>query len=157
MNKYLMLSAAALLGTSAPAFAADPPGTHRIHFYNNNGGSYCDGMSFFKSPYQAAPIILGAHLQSGCGEADDEVAGKQSKTTVTLVADWISQTGLLWTISRPIQTGGTWTAWACPQGSTCFEVNSGVYHLGYEAGRGHSVATTARVAEMIAKRKAAAR
>ena len=157
MNKYLMMSAAALLGSAAPGFAAHPSGTHAIHFGTSNGGTYCDGMSFYKSPYSGAPIELGTHLLSGCGETDTEVAGKGSKTQFTLVEGWISNTTFVYDISKPIKNGGAWVVYICPNGSTCFFGNSGTYALGYQPAKGIRQSTTARVGAMIAERKAARR
>jgi hypothetical protein len=58
-------------------------------------------------------------------------------------------------ISKPISNGGAWDLWFCYNGTTCVEANSGVYKKGFPGSGASHVPTTARVAEMIAQRKAA--
>jgi hypothetical protein len=157
MNKYLMLTAAALVGTAIPALAKQHEQIYTIQFGTSNGGSYCDGMSFYKSPYSGAKIELGMHLQTGCGTANTEVAGKQNKKTVNLVDNWQGPTTFLYEISRPIKNGGTWALWICQEGTSCFEDNSGTYKLGYNAAMSNRPKTSAKIAEIIAARKAASR
>ncbi|MGH6887587.1 MAG: hypothetical protein ACREHF_00040 [Rhizomicrobium sp.] len=157
MNKYLAMSAAALLGSTLPAAAGQLSQAHRIHFATSNGGSYCDGMLFYKSPYAGANIALGSHLYSGCGSTNAPVAGKMHASKVVLVENWQGEPPvLLYDISKPIRNGGTWSSWACYSGTSCSELNSGTYKLGYTAQRVGRASTTARLSEIIAARKAAA-
>jgi hypothetical protein len=155
MNRYLMITAAALLGGTAQAFAGEPSRTQTIHFLSSNGSSYCDGMSFYKSPVVDA-IYFGTHILTECGESNTQVVGGANKRGVGLVEDFGSSTSFLYDISKPIRKGGTWTLWDCQSG-TCFEGNSGTYDLGPPSKSGKHVATTTKLAEMIAKRKAAQR
>jgi hypothetical protein len=154
MNRYLLMTAAALsFGSTVPAPAAQFSQTHEIQFATSNGGSYCDGMLFYKSPYPDAGIQLGSHLLTGCEESNSEVAGKSSKTKLVLVEDWQATTSFLYNISKPIRNGGSCTEWACLNQTSCFELNSGIYKLGYTAGNG-GPATSAKVADILAARKA---
>src|SRR5580692_9793688 len=102
MNKYLMMTAAALLGTTAPVLAEQPSKTNEIQFLSSNGGSYCDGLAFYKSKYPGIAIQLGAHLQTLCGDANTEVAGQTGKKSVNLVDNWQGPTTFYYDVSKPI-------------------------------------------------------
>jgi hypothetical protein len=156
MNKYLMLTAAALVGTAIPALAKQQEQVYTIQFLSGNGGSYCDGMSFYKSPYSGVKIELGTHLQTGCSAANVPAAGQQHKKTVDLVSNWQGPTTYIFDISRPVKNGGTWTLWLCQEGTSCFEGNSGSYKLGYNGAASDRPKTTAKVAVILAARRAAA-
>jgi len=156
MNKYLMLTATALVGTAIPALAKQQEQVYTIQFLSSNGGSYCDGMSFYKSPYSGVKIELGTHLESGCGAANVPAAGQQHKKTVDLVSNWQGPTTYIYEISRPIKSGGLWGLWVCVDGS-CFEAGSGTYKLGYYGAASNRPKTSAKTAEIIAARKAAGR
>jgi hypothetical protein len=151
MNRYLMMTVATLLGGTAQAFAGEPSRAQTIRFV-----SYCDGMSFYKSPDVGA-IYFGTHILTECGESDMQVVGGANKKSVGLVEGFGNQTGAsyLYEISRPIRNGGTWELWVCEGGASCFEGNSGTYDVGPPGQSGTRVATTAKLADIIAKRKAA--
>lgn len=137
MNKYLMLTAAALAATTLPVLAGTLSKDYRISF----DGS-CDGMEFYKSNYPGVGIELGKHLLEKCSAADTEVAGQVHKTDVSLVEDWIPDSqGLsyLYDISKPIQNGGAWTAYYCTSGMSCTQIASGTYTLGYGPGKSHGL------------------
>lgn len=151
MNKYLMMTAAALLGSASPALAGDQAKMHTIHFMTANGGSYCDGMSFQKT---GRHVASGLHLNEDCAGRDVQVIGTVDKTAFHLSENYSNSTAFMFDIFKPIRNGGTWDLWVCLNDTSCFEGNSGVYKLGFP-GKGVSrVPTTARVAEMIAQRKA---
>jgi hypothetical protein len=154
MNRYLMMTAAALFGTTGAAQAGQASQADEIQFLSSNGGSYCDGMSFEKSPYSGAAIELGAHLQSGCGESNTGVAGQSHKKKIVMVGSWLSSTSFVYDISKPIKNGGTWSLLACEDQSSCFEVSNGTYKLGYTGATGKLPATTQKLAEILAARKA---
>ena len=153
MNKYLMLSAAALFGSALPAFAGDQARMHTIHFETANGASYCDGMSFQKT---GRHIAAGLHLKDNCA-SNVQVVGTVDKKAFQLSQNYNSghSIALMYDIFKPIRNGGTWDLWICFSGTSCFEGNSGVYKLGFPASGGSRMATTARVVGMIAERKAA--
>jgi hypothetical protein len=155
MNKFLMLSAAALLGSIAPASAGDQSRSYTVHFFTGGGAnSYCDGMTFRKDRAEGKHIAVGTHLNDGCGGRDVPVVGTVNRKKFTLNESQ-SSFGVVYDIYKPIENGGTWDEWVCYSGSSCFEANSGIYKLGFAARGGSRVSTTARVAQMIAARKAA--
>jgi len=155
MNKYLMMTAAAVLGSASPALAADQSKTHTIHFLTASGGSYCDGMSFQKSRAPNAPAIAtGLHLNEDCAGKVGQMIGTVNKTAFHLSENYSSSVAYMYDIFKPIRNGGTWDLWICYSGTTCFEGGGGIYKLGFPASGGSHTPTTARVAEIIAQRKA---
>ena len=152
MNRYLMMSAAALFGSASPAFASDQAKMHTIHFGTANGGTYCDGMKFQKTgPHLAA----GQHLNADCAGKVVQVIGTVDKTAFHFSENAGSSSAYMYDIFKPIRDGGRWDMWACFSGVSCILGNSGIYTLGFPASGGSRLATTARVAGMIAERKAA--
>jgi hypothetical protein len=152
MNKYLMISAAAILGSVSPAFAGDQAKTHTIHFYSSGGQSYCDGMTFAKT---GVHVAAGQHLNEDCNGRDGQVIGTVDTTAFHLSENYSNSIALLYDIFKPIRNGGTWDVWVCFSGTSCFESGSGIYKKGFPASGGSRTPTTARVAGMIAERKAA--
>jgi hypothetical protein len=150
MNRYLAIAAAALLGTAAPACAADQGKMHTIHFLTANGNSWCAGMSFRKVGKHTA---AGLHLNEDCNGRDGQVMGTVDKTQFTL-NETFSSSSLGYEIFRPIRNGGAWDVWTCFNGTSCFQSSEGIYRLGFPNGGRGRVSTTARVAETIAARKA---
>jgi len=151
MNRFLLLSAAALVGSAAPTFANDQAKSHSIHFLTNGGASYCDGMSFQKA---GKHLAVGLHLNEDCAGTNVQVAGTVDKTEYTLNESQGFSEALAYEIFKPIRNGGIWELWVCIDGSTCFQGNQGIYKTGFPAKRGQQVSTTTKVAEMIAVRKA---
>jgi hypothetical protein len=152
MNKFLMLSAAALLGGSVPTLAGDLSKAHTIQFYTGSGNTpYCDGMTFQKAGNHMA---VGTHLNDNCS-SNIQVAGTVDKAKYTLDENPTVTVAEAFDIYRPIVNGGNWDVWVCYNGTTCFQGNAGIYKKGFSGAARGSVATTARVAEMIAERKAA--
>ncbi|HEY3637655.1 MAG TPA: hypothetical protein VGK90_05840, partial [Rhizomicrobium sp.] len=91
MNKYLMMTAAACLGAISPAFAADHSSkVNVIQFLSSGGSSYCDGLSFYKASLPGVGIELGAHLLTGCGDNNTEIAGQKNKKSFDLTENWSS-------------------------------------------------------------------
>jgi hypothetical protein len=157
MNKLLMMSAAAILGATSSAWAQEPSKVSMIQFMNSGGGSYCDGMSFYKSPYHGIKIELGQHLLTGCSEANTEVAGNAGKGSVNMVENWQGTPSVIYSISKPVKSGGTYTITDCNSSGSCYLVNAGTYKLGY-SGKAHGgPSAVANVMQKIAAKKAAAR
>lgn len=64
MNKYLMMSAAFLLATSAGALADNAAiGDRSFHFGSSAGGSFCDGGK----AHWSAGVYTWTHVMTGCG------------------------------------------------------------------------------------------
>jgi hypothetical protein len=150
VNKYLMMSAAALLG-SAPAFAGDQAKTHTIHFYSSGGQSYCDGMTFAKT---GVHVAAGQHLNEDRNGTNVQIIGTVDKIAFHLSENYSQSVAYTFDIFKPIRNGGTWDLWVCLDGTTCFEGNTGTYQKGFPANRASHVPTTVRVAAMIAERRA---
>jgi hypothetical protein len=149
-----MITAAAFLGSAAPSMAADQAKMHSIHFLTSGGGSYCDGMSFQKT---GAHHAAGLHLNEDCAGSANEVMGTVDKTRFSLSENYSNSISLTYDIFKPIKNGGTWDLWVCFSGVSCFEGGSGIYKKGFPAHRIDRTPTTARVAQMIAERRAARR
>jgi hypothetical protein len=152
MNKYLMLSAAALLGTAFPLAAANDFTWHTIHFYSQSGYPYCDGMSFHRS---GRHLAVGLHLNEDCGGKNGEVAGTVDRKQSTLFESFSGNETLQYDIYKPIRNGGQWDLWACFSNTSCSEISAGTYKLGFPAEHRGQISTAAKVGEMIAARKAA--
>jgi hypothetical protein len=160
MNKYLMMTAAALLGSAAPALAAaDQYKTHTVHFFTASGvNSYCDGASFQKPRGPtASAIAMGLHLNEDCAGKNGQIVGGVNKTVYSFfeIDSLVTSESFVFNIYKPIKSGGAWDLWVCLNATSCFEGTAGVYKLGFPAGRGSRASTVSRVAEMIAERKAA--
>jgi len=157
VNKYLMLSAAAILAGPAPAPAQEPVRSYSIHFLTGGGGSSCDGMIFRQITGIGAKLYTGAYLASKCGQSDEYLDGGKMAG-----AYWFYQrdTSLgnsfayVWEVSSPIRNGGSWARNICFSGVSCFADSSGTYDRGPPANGGNPGATAGRVAEMMAKRRA---
>lgn len=157
MNKFLMMSTAALLGCAGPALCDNASKAHTITFYTGSGNvAYCDGMQFQKAKGQGKHIVTGTHLNEDCAGDDGQVAGAVDKAQYTL-NETESSYSLVYEIYKPVKNGGNWDVYACYDGSSCVELNAGIYQLGFSGNPGSRVSTTAKVAEMIGARRAAKR
>ena len=128
---------------------------YTIHF---NG--YCDGMRFAAAAAvpDSMKIAVGQHLNDDCAGGTDHVMGAVNRNEYLLVGEAASNYSsyqIGYGIHKPIVDGGTFDLWVCFSGSTCFEGASGTYCLGCCAERGGDRPIRARVAELIAARKAA--
>jgi hypothetical protein len=151
MNKYLLLTAAALIGTVAPAVAnANAGRIYTIHF-----NSFCDGMTFHRT--QAPPIASGEHLNLDCAGGTAPVMGTVKKSEFLLFETASPSTQFAYAIHKPIRNGGEWDLWVCFSGTTCFSGGGGTYGLGCCDARESGVPIKTRVAEIIAQRKSAKR
>jgi hypothetical protein len=157
MNKYLMLTAAALLGSATTALPEDQSRTHSIHLLSENGGSYCDGLKWQKFNFPA-DLQYGTHLNVNCTGSTSKIAGGVNKEGWGFSDNYsnFSSESLFWDISKPFKDGSAWSLWVCLNGSTsCVEANTGTYKVGFPANGGSRVSTMAKVAKIIAERKAA--
>jgi len=151
MNKYLLMTAAALIGaaTSGVEEANAGGGPYTIHF-----NSFCDGMTFHRT--DAPPLATGEHLNANCAGGIVPVTGIVNKKEF-LLFETSSSSQFAYAIHKPIRNGGEWDFWVCFSGSTCFLGGSGTYGLGCCAARNGSIPIKSRVAELIAQRRAAQR
>lgn len=153
MNKYLLLSAAALLSSAAMAGEGLPPAATSIHFIGANGTSYCDGMRLRGA---GNGFIVGQHTFTECGGASAipewGLAGRR-KPLGKEVFFYEPTMSDGYIISLPLQTGGAWSLYATTNGTTIFLVNHGTYSLGPPRKGAHG-STAAKVEELVAKLKA---
>jgi hypothetical protein len=83
------------------------------------------------------------------------VSGTVNKTQYTLNESVSAFETVAYDIYKPIRNGGAWDLWVCISGTTCFMINQGFYEKGFPAEHRTGVATTAKVAELVAARRAA--
>ena len=155
MNKYLMMSAAAVLATTAGANA----GTllHSFTFGTPSGGSYCDGGSVYSS---GASIWAWQHTNNNCAGGVSTGQGLVGKlTALGYAAGDMSDNyygnyksiALNYTIPAKLKKG--WTGWIEFSGTTSFEFNSGGFK-NVTPGHKGSKSTTAALKTLIAAHRA---
>jgi len=151
MNKYLLMTAAALIGaaTSGVEKANAGGGPYTIQF-----NSYCDGMTFKRT--DAPPLATGEHLNIDCAGGTAPVAGTVNNKEF-LLFETGSSLQYAYGIHKPIRNGGVWDLWVCFSGTTCFFQGSGTYSLGCCAARNSGNPIKSRVADLIAQRRAVQR
>jgi hypothetical protein len=135
MNKYLMLSAAALLAGTATAGA----GTYCFNFGTANGGSYCDGGVLYTgvdSGIYHKAVRSWRHVNNNCAGASSNGMGILAKTKGLGDASAMSDNGfaqnygifseqLIYTFPKKIKNGRPITIWIEFNGTSSFEANSG--------------------------------
>jgi hypothetical protein len=162
MNKYLLMSAAAVLASTGAANA----GTYTFTFGTAGGGSYCDGgqVTTGVGGGQADAWI---HENANCASATSQGAGLLGKNkNLSPVKFWgnsdnylakldgIYNEQLAYNLDSKIKTGAAWTLWIGLSGFTNFEGNSGVLNNVSKGGahfvKSHSkVSTAAKVAQLV--------
>jgi hypothetical protein len=166
MNKYLMLSAAAVLASTG----ANASGVHSFQFGTAYGGSYCDGGTAYTGVDGGAnsgAVRAWIHTNNNCASGTSQgigllgkIAGlgKTSVMSDTLYgknyADFTVQ--LSFALPKKFKAGQPWTLWVGFSGTTNFEGNHGPL-INVSPGRhmvkGHSTkSTTALVKQLIAAR-----
>ena len=134
MNKYLMLSATAVLASGASAYA----GTHTFTFGSSKGGSYCDGGQVTTAIGGDKVIRAWIHENHNCEGSTSIGQGLVSKSKEKGLknASDMSDNGFgknygifseaeNYTLPGKIASGQTWTEWLTINGTTSFETNSG--------------------------------
>ena len=144
MNKYLLMSAAAVLTTTAGAASAStesPAASGSQSIYATaSGTTYCDAVTvnWTKKDYYAM-----SDSEEGCGTGytgvigyGQGIAGKTKKIGNQVdMSDGIegvdgSNIGFNLTASTPIKNGGKFGVWFSYSGVTTFEAISGKYYFG---------------------------
>jgi len=126
MNKYLMMSAAAVLAsTGANA------GTHSFTFGTAGGGSYCDGGTANTGggvgAWQHTNNNCASGLSTGQGLLGKMVAlGSKGYDMSDNYFGSAKSIALNYTLPKKIQNGGKWTLWIEFSGVSSFLGNSGV-------------------------------
>ena len=135
MNKYLMLSAAAVIAGTVAADAR----TYCFHFATFDGGDYCDGGRISTGVDGGA--LSGAarawsHLNNNCASGVSQGYGLLAKTSgigeVSVMSDdYFARnygnfsSALSFILPKKIKDNQLWSVWVGMDGVTFFEVNSG--------------------------------
>jgi hypothetical protein len=164
MNKYLMLSAAAVLANTAAANA----GVHSFTFGTTYGGSYCDGGVIYTGVDGGAnsgAVRAWTHTNNNCASGTSEGQGLLGKISglgkTANMSDTFFQKNygcnylqISYTIPKKVATGKNWTLWIGESGFTSFEGNSGVLNNVTAARHVTShgkTSTLAKVKQLLAK------
>ncbi|HLY07176.1 MAG TPA: hypothetical protein VKR31_15630 [Rhizomicrobium sp.] len=165
MNKYLMMSAAAMVGTVAsaamPAFAGTFEGT--VGFWNSsNTLNYCDNIQVYNAPGEPGDLV-GRHNFSPCGYftyygAGVTLAGEGkgsvgAKTKAQLGdAEFGYLYGVPWEIvydvGLPIKKKSHWDCYYSTSGTTAYFCNSGFEGTPYP-GHGSHLTTTDKLTKSL--------
>ena len=159
MNKYLLMSAAAIMASAATAAAASndsksATGSGTFYQVSASGVTYCDadylrwhGSNYF-SLYDNETEFCGASV-NGVGQG---IAGKTKGVGKQVDNSDVFFTGeaISLTFSTPIKSGGVWTLWF-GTGFSTFEINSGNYYPGVPHARGGKQMSNHKAVEQFVK------
>jgi hypothetical protein len=160
MNKYLMLSAAAVLASSASAYA----GTHTFTFGTADGGAYCDGGTVNTDIGGNKAVRAWTHTNNNCASGTSEGQGLLGKVKGLGTSSEMSDTfygknydifsiQIAYTLPKKIANGQPWTLWVGEDGVTSFEGNSGTLVDVDGAVHRGTKSTAAAVKQLIAQHK----
>jgi hypothetical protein len=160
MNKYLMLSAAAVLASSASAYA----GSHTFVFGTASGGSYCDGGTVVTAIGGNKAVRAWKHTNNNCASGTSEGQGLVGKIKGLKKASDMSDTfegknygvfseQLSYTLPGAIKTGGTWTLWIGLNGTTSIEGTSGVLNQVNARSMGKGKTSSASVVKALIQQR----
>jgi hypothetical protein len=135
MNKYLILSAAGLLASTAIAGAK----TYCFHFQPNTSGSYCDGGMITTDVDKGAlggAVRAWVHLSNNCVGGTSQGYGFRSRVRgsggVSLMSDDYFarnygnfETAVTYALPNKIREGAPWAIWIGMDGTTFFESGTG--------------------------------
>jgi hypothetical protein len=134
MNKYWMLSAAAVLAGTATATAS---GCYTIGFGSQNGGSFCDHARVYTGVDAGALSgAVRAWSHTDCSGQTSEGQGLLARIPGLGKASQMSDNfysknygcnylQLGYTLPKKIRDGQPWTLWIGEYGFTAFEANAG--------------------------------
>lgn len=139
VNKYLMMSAAAALATTAAGTGATTAASYSVHYGTSSGASYCDGLI----GNSVSVEFVAKHTYTHCGYShniqDIGLAEKQKGDPVgkknVVFSDQTfaffygnENYAILFDIQNPIQAGNKWDLWVYPSGSAAsgFVANGGI-------------------------------
>ncbi|MGD0192820.1 MAG: hypothetical protein ABSD74_18935 [Rhizomicrobium sp.] len=165
MNKYLLMSAAAALATTAAGSAQ--AGSFSVHYGTAGGGSYCDGL-IGTSDY-ASNWSVGEHVYTHCSSTDTNLVtlgfdtkgdkeipkgGKKGGTItwsdMTFGYNYHENYGIAYQTEYPVKAGGKWDLWVAFSSSSTFLGNDGVLLSGQFAKVGGShQSTVAKIATAL--------
>lgn len=158
MNKYLLMSAAAVLASTGAATA----GTHSFTFATASGTAYCDGGTA-TTGLATAGAEAWKHTNNNCASGTSQggaVLGKLSGLgKVYLNSDnfeaknyGVFTEQLAYSLPHKIRNDGKWTLWISLSGVSNFEGNSGEL-INVTAGahgiKSHGTASTAAMVKQL--------
>lgn len=128
MNRYLLMSAAAVLASTGAANA----GVHSFTFGTSGGSPYCDGGTI-TTGFASGPLAAWVHTNDNCASGTSQGAGYLLRVKglgkVWLMSDnYLAKNDsvyteyLEYTFNKPLTA---WTLWIGFSGITNFEGNSG--------------------------------
>ena len=147
MNKYLLMSAAAAMATTAAGSAQ--AGSYSVHFQGNDGTSYCDG-EIGTSNY-ASNFSVGQHHYTDCSSADPNLVtlgfdtkgdkeipkkkkgGTISYSDITFALLYGENDGIMFQLQSPVAAGGKWDLWVAFSSTSTFLGNEGILASGQYA------------------------
>ena len=158
MNKYLMLSAAAVVASSANAYA----GTHTFTFGTASGGAFCDGGTVVTAIGGNKAVRAWTHTNNNCYGGTSEGQGLLGKVkgigTLSDMSDTylgknygIYSEQLAYTLPKKIANGQPWTLWIGLDGVTSFEGNAGVLTSVGAKGYGKGTTSTFSAVKQLIK------
>jgi hypothetical protein len=161
MNRYLMMSAAALFASSTAAVADD---SSKSHFSGTVSLGTCDYLALH---YVQSGIVFAEHLYTHCGSGTNLIElgyeGKNAKGhgsslaigEMALAYNYHENYALMLDLSAPIKSGGTWALWVAFSQDSVFLAENGNYNVVDAPARKASGSTLAKVVEMLRQRGAA--
>jgi hypothetical protein len=158
MNKYLMMSAAALLAATASAVNASA-GEQHFTFGTTGGGSYCDGGIGQWSGYVYGWVHTNYDCAGRNAVGNPGIAGKTAgigKNVNMSDASFFSDNlGYICSYDFPnkFKIGGTWSLWCSFSGSLATEVNSGILLSSNAKAPGGTKSTLSAVKALVAERR----
>jgi hypothetical protein len=148
MNKYLMLSAAAVVA-SATGASAD---THTFQFGTAGGGSYCDGGTVTNNGVVWAWQHTNNNCYSGVSTGQGLLGKVEGFGKVANMSDnyfgAATSIALNYTLPKKIKAGNTWYLWVEFSGTSSFLGNSGVL-INTTAAKKGGANTVAKLKSMI--------
>lgn len=141
MNKYLLMSAAAVMASASSIATPSSAGSTNIGY-----SGYCDGESVNTADNI---VYAGKHLFTGCAWSSPyhytAVAGKNKKFNSVygggkkfFYAENYATFSFAYgyAIQLPVASGNHWTGFATSNATSGWEFNAGTYFTGYAPGKG---------------------
>jgi hypothetical protein len=155
MNKYLMMTAAALLASTAAANA----GERHFKFGTMGGGSYCDGgigiWSSYVYGWQHTNYDCAGSVALGTPGIEGKTSGIGKNINMSDASFFSNNySGPICSYDFPpkFKIGGTWSLWCSFSGSLAIELNSGILLPSNAKAQG-SKSTLAAVKAVVAERR----
>jgi hypothetical protein len=135
LNRYLLLSAAALLTGTTAANASEVSFT----FGTSNGAPYCDGGTIVTGVGGNKAVWSWTHTNTNCASGTSEgqgLAGKSGKKSIAVLSDTydskqhVTTESVSYVLPQKLKTGGHWEMWVEAGGVSSYEGAHGVIIVG---------------------------